>query len=55
MLLRGILFLIISKDFLFSAIISKIQASKLPTVPESQAPMHNGHAVWKKAKFNSRV
>ena len=42
MLLRGILFLIISKDFLFSAIISKIQASKLPTVSESQAPMHNG-------------
>jgi hypothetical protein len=28
--------------FWFSAIISKIQASKLPTVPESQAPMHNG-------------
>ena len=28
--------------FGFSAIISKIQASKLPTVPESQAPMHNG-------------
>jgi hypothetical protein len=27
--------------FWFSAIISKIQASKLPTVPESQAPMHN--------------
>jgi hypothetical protein len=28
--------------FWFSAIISKIQVSKLPTVPESQAPMHNG-------------
>jgi hypothetical protein len=25
----------------FSAIISKIQACKLPTVPESQAAMHN--------------
>jgi hypothetical protein len=28
--------------FWLSAIISKIQASKLPTVSESQAPMHNG-------------
>ena len=28
--------------FWFSEIISKIQASKQPTVPKSQAPMHNG-------------
>jgi hypothetical protein len=28
--------------FLFSAIISKIQAFKLSTVPESQAPIDNG-------------
>jgi hypothetical protein len=33
---------LVSKFKRFSAIISKIQASKLPTVPESQAPKHNG-------------
>jgi hypothetical protein len=37
--------------FWFSAIISKIQACKLPTVPESEA--YAQWTVWKKAKFKA--